>query len=688
MSDIPHSAAAINSDDHHSIVVAQTVEQPPDPAQSKDTKLDLKDPDVKDIGWNSLPHRFPAPFIHGLSNDDLFTLIRRFDKQLYHVKAIPEPPKGQLDLESAQDEEFSPDKLRSNLERLYMTVIVGLASFAKHIARLRSWNESRRTAAFCIAYFLAWYSNTLGALFSITLLALILHPPSRSYLFPPAPLAAVSASTGNLQKPPAGTLASKDSLSGAPETHSGEAVEQEASNFVTGFASVAVGTATGQGSAPTQRDDDEDGENAVDSSVPDPTHIVQRTTDAKDVSSGGRTDGAHDATKKPVETAIWEKARPFMRIVADTADGWERVANVLSPTPPFSHGPRLKLAMLVVPVLLASLAIPTALFVKGIAFAAGFGFFGQPLITHGAHRLTQRIPNWRELLELRRTLLRGVPTNAQLTLTLLRLAEAHRMPLPPPPSSNGKTPPPDDDAPPTGDALKQHLEEQHSFDFDTSAYAVDGADTAHEHARAAEAEPEPEGADDPQPKKTGGKLARLFKRTAKATVDGALGVDHLKAKVGSEPAKRRLGAVPGPAEDAQHGARAGVGEGPTAFAARLGGKQGQVLLVTGAASPCVAFVLDRDLKRSVRAAVLPRDASKAPDAVFAVGLADIRGLRKVGGYGWRGKLVIGWALQREVLDGLEIEGGDGEVRVLTAIKGRDELFNRLVAVGGHKWECW
>ena len=77
-----------------------------------------------------------------------------------------------------------------------------------------------------------------------------------------------------------------------------------------------------------------------------------------------------------------------------------------------------------------------------------------------------------------------------------------------------------------------------------------------------------------------------------------------------------------------------------------------------------------------------------PNAVFAIGLADVCGLRKVGGYGWRGKLVIGWALQREVLDGLELEDKSGELRVLTAIKGRDDLFNRLVAHGGHKWECW
>lgn len=54
-----------------------------------------------------------------------------------------------LDLNVADDEEFSPDKLRSKLERLYVTVIVSLIAAGKHIVRLRSWREPRRTAAFC-----------------------------------------------------------------------------------------------------------------------------------------------------------------------------------------------------------------------------------------------------------------------------------------------------------------------------------------------------------------------------------------------------------------------------------------------------------------------------------------------------------------------------------------------------------
>ena len=67
---------------------------------------------------------------------------------MYHVKATPVVPPGGLDLEVAEEDEFSPDKLRANIERLYMTVIIGVIGFGKQMARLRSWKEPRRTAAF------------------------------------------------------------------------------------------------------------------------------------------------------------------------------------------------------------------------------------------------------------------------------------------------------------------------------------------------------------------------------------------------------------------------------------------------------------------------------------------------------------------------------------------------------------
>ena len=83
--------------------------------------------EVRDMGWQT--KRPDDSLVGGLSNDDLWTLIRRFDKQMYHVKVTEGPLLGGLDLEIADEDEFSPDKLRANVERLYMTVIIGIMAF-------------------------------------------------------------------------------------------------------------------------------------------------------------------------------------------------------------------------------------------------------------------------------------------------------------------------------------------------------------------------------------------------------------------------------------------------------------------------------------------------------------------------------------------------------------------------------
>lgn len=278
-----------------------------------------------------------------------------------------------------------------------------------------------------------------------------------------------------------------------------------------------------------------------------------------------------------------------------------------------------------------------------------------------------------------RTILKGVPTNAQLTITLLRLAEAARMPIPPPASPNDPTP--HVDAQSSGIELHQHLE-QRDLDFDASNYIVDEVDPNREpEQKLGGLELQADAKEKGEKPKKGSKLASVFKSTTKTAIGGALHMDHLKAKLGSDGAKRRLGAVSGIGEPGWK-----AGEGPTTFSARMHGKRGHVVLVTSATSPCVSFVYDKDMPGHQSVLSLG-SGPDAPPAAWTLALADVRGLRKVGGFGWKGKLVVGWAMQRPVLDGLEIEDADGEKLTLTAMKGRDALFNRLVAVGGHRWQC-
>lgn len=144
-----------------------------------------------------------------------------------------------------------------------------------------------------------------------TLIVLIAVPKSRPLLFPPAPLALVSGKTGGVQKPKAGVLGSHDSVTGAPEKHQGEAVEQEASNFVSGIASVAMSSAVGK-----HDQGNPEGGDPLDSKVPDPTRMAVTAADAKDSAHGGSPTSAHDKTKEPMEDAMWAKMRPVMHAIS------------------------------------------------------------------------------------------------------------------------------------------------------------------------------------------------------------------------------------------------------------------------------------------------------------------------------------------------------------------------------------
>jgi hypothetical protein len=114
-----------------------------------------------------------------------------------------------------------------------------------------------------------------------------------------------------------GVLGSPDSITGAPENHAGEAVEQEASNFVANFTSIAVASAvgknpqaSGEGAAVTVERDDGKGEKKVgeenpaslEKSIPDPTIMVGAAKDSRSVHDGN--DPGHDKTKEAMSAVM------------------------------------------------------------------------------------------------------------------------------------------------------------------------------------------------------------------------------------------------------------------------------------------------------------------------------------------------------------------------------------------------
>lgn len=149
-------------------------------------------------------------------------------------------------------------------------------------------------------------------------IVLILYPPSRLFLFPPAPIALVDSQTGGVQKPRAGVLGSKDSLTGAPERYRGEAVEQEASNLVGSVAGVAIGSAAGKHDSAVPDDA------PMEDKVPDVTDVATQLGDLQGSAGGEIPSTKHDKTKKPMSDAVWQKMKPVMHILGDVTDTYER----------------------------------------------------------------------------------------------------------------------------------------------------------------------------------------------------------------------------------------------------------------------------------------------------------------------------------------------------------------------------
>ena len=57
-----------------------------DPNQKGHAQIDHGGDEVKDLGWHEDADDIPAPLVGGLPNEELWVLIRRFNKMMYHVK--------------------------------------------------------------------------------------------------------------------------------------------------------------------------------------------------------------------------------------------------------------------------------------------------------------------------------------------------------------------------------------------------------------------------------------------------------------------------------------------------------------------------------------------------------------------------------------------------------------------------
>ncbi|WVR09709.1 hypothetical protein IAU60_006785 [Kwoniella sp. DSM 27419] len=230
--------------------------------------------------------RLRGRLVVGLDNDKLDALLRMFDK--------PEP--YGLDMHSSEDEEFTLDKMRSNLERFYASWIAGLLRAGIEIQRIRMWEEVKRSSIAltvsdterCIAdlqvYSLAWCCNLITATLLVFLMIMVLRPDARRYCF--------------------ANRAQDDAASS----------EKAAANWADTMEEV-ITSMTMPGRSGAVHD--------VESQLTDKVQaVLQEDMEKKD--SVGDLEGLKDRDK-----AIELYARPAMRIIGGLADKWERVAKDL-----------------------------------------------------------------------------------------------------------------------------------------------------------------------------------------------------------------------------------------------------------------------------------------------------------------------------------------------------------------------
>ncbi|KAM0342617.1 hypothetical protein ACHAPU_009346 [Fusarium lateritium] len=292
-------------------------------------------------------------------------------------------------------------------------------------------------------------------------------------------------------------------------------------------------------------------------------------------------------------------------------------------------------------------------------FGLGVVFFGSDFLENIYSWLKPKIEK----------LFKDVPTDIQLTINILREGERIKSPLIPPPQS--RDPPPhqihdlDDNVlascsndRPLG-ATPREL--QQAVGKDAGKVQRSGGND-HEIAESGSGG------------KRRGTILKIVKPIVHSVAKTVIAADKLRGKAGAESAKSRIGA----SESREQPSIAG----PVEFACRWEGQKGYVYLTTDTASPCLCFTK----KSLVGDLNSPEYHEIQPSWVIPV--ANITALNKYTGYGTKAKLAAGWALEADIMDGIEVIDGEGKPTILTAMARRDGLFNRLCAIGNQKWEIW
>ncbi|GAA6041850.1 hypothetical protein JCM8097_004506 [Rhodosporidiobolus ruineniae] len=697
--------------DVHPVHQAAALEDAPDHlvnAQIEKQKADKREIMGEEPGGTIVP---------GLEDDKLWAMIRRFDVQIAHTLTPPTKlPPGEPDLRptTLPAVPFNSDTLKSNLERVYATIGVWSIYAVREMMRLMSWapEERRRTAIWCVSYFVAATFGMVIPAFVCLLIALVAYPKSRKALFPPVPPPPgqpPSATDPTNQKGDESLIAGV----GHPVEHRSrtEQIEEQAwefTNLVQRFgARVVVGGKAGgkQGNAEVGRkmhvsddegddDDDLDDEEQELHQVADEQGLgvaAMKEKRENKLSDKKRLKQKQKEAKIQRDAMVGKAAKQVQDGLGAAADFFEIFANALAPPKPYPpYRAREQIAAkILAPVALVFAVTPAWLWARIAAFGFGFGFFGQPLIWRGLDLLNEKVPDWQDKLDLRNSILSKVPTNAQVVLHVVRVAERAYTPFPLPP------------APPTAEHMKQAVQAG-GFDEDEMSAEGYSASSSDKHsveagALANKSATEGEETDDESGPsmtekaagKTKSKIVRAFKKVAKKAA-----VFHGDVHVEGESAKQKVG---NKIDRLLYQSRAKDEETPHSFPAKWNGTSGHLVVKHSPANPVSTL------------AFVPIKANWS-HPTWEQPIEDIVEMKKRGV--WIGRTVLGWAASIN-LEGMGLDirfkpleqrwaekahGGlgegdrpheevvEGETYVFSHVGRRDELFRRLLGISNARWE--
>lgn len=255
------------------------------------------------------------------------------------------------------------------------------------------------------------------------------------------------------------------------------------------------------------------------------------------------------------------------------------------------------------------------------------------------------------MLITRSNVLRGVPTNNQVAITLLRIGEAHKTPLPPVPTYK-----PDDP------------NQQNPIDVENIPVGATRSDVLDATMPSVAEKPHGDDKEEKPKHRHLSKLIRFFKGNAKSVVEAKLAFDHVRATTGSQKAKGHLGVLPKTTSI--------IYAGPSEYQCRFEGKNGWAV-ITESAKPSVLFTRDDPRLMS----------SKKLKPVFEIAVEDIQRMRRATAFVSSSiEAVVAFSSDQKLLASLEIEDTEEKSWRLTVMPERDELFNRLVAAGNQKWK--